>query len=166
MYPIKFDLYREPTDLKQISHWPLGFGIILLVLIFLIIYLSKYLPLELQIFYFIEIVGEFTLHLIALSVIFISTGLLLRHLSWRKGTLTITEDRAVISGNKEFYLKYDGITRLRYLKKNTIQIRTRYYPVRIKFQHHDQMEHIGNLLEKKNNGITQHNRVDGPASNS
>ena len=157
MYQIKFDLYREPTDIKKISHWPLGFGIILLLLTLLIFYFGKFLPLELLIFYFVDIVGEFTLHLIALSTIFISTGLLLRHLSWRKGILTITEDRILISGDKDFYLKYDGITRLRYLKQNTLQIRTRYYPVKIKFEQYDQLEHISNLLEKENKGITQHN---------
>ena len=110
MYKVKFDLYREPTDLKQISHWPLGFGIILLGITLFIFYVGKYLPLELFLFYIIELVGEFVLHLIALSTIFISTGIVLERLSWRKGLLTFEKDRILIKGDKEFYLKYDGIT--------------------------------------------------------
>ena len=110
MYKVKFDLYREPTDLKQISKWPLGFGIILLGITLFIFYVGKYLPLELFLFYIIELVGEFVLHLIALSTIFISTGIVLERLSWRKGLLTFEKDRILIKGDKEFYLKYDGIT--------------------------------------------------------
>ncbi len=157
MYKIKFHLYRKPTDLKQISYWPLGFGILLILLIIFIVYLSGYLSLELKIFYFLEIVGNSIFHLIALSTIFISTGLLLGHLSWRKGTLTIAEDRILIKGKKEFYLKYDDISRLKHLKNNTVQIRTIHYPVQIKFRNQQQMEDICNFLEEKNNGITLHN---------
>lgn len=155
MYKVKYDLYREPTDLKQISKWPLGFGLILLTLTLFILYLGDLLPLELYLFYLIEVVGDINLHLLALSTIFITMGIILERLSWRSGELLILEDRILINGKKEFYLKYDGITRVKYLKSNILQVRTRYFPVRIKFKKLEHIEKIVSLLEKKNKGVTQ-----------
>jgi hypothetical protein len=103
--------------------------------------------------------GKELFHLIALSPIFISTGLLLRHLSWRKGILTIAEDRILIKGKKELYLREDYISRLKHLKKEAVQIRTIHYTVQIKFLKQQQMEYVCNFLEEKNNGITLHNII-------
>lgn len=128
-----------------------------LFLTFLIFYAGEYLPLELLIFYIVEIVGDFVLHLIALSTIFITTGVIIERLGWRNGLLTFSDDRILINGKKEFYLKYDEITRIKYLKYNTLQVRTRYYPVRIKFKELEQLEQAGALIEKMNRGVTQPN---------
>lgn len=159
MYIVKFDLHKEPTDLKQISKWPLGFGIILLGLTIFIFYLEEYLPIELFPFYIAEIVGEFVLHLITLSVIFISTGIVLKRLGWRKGQLTFLEDRILIKGSKDFYLKYDGITQVKLLNNKTLQIRTRYYPVRIRFRDLKHLEETSLLIENKKNGVIQLNGI-------
>jgi hypothetical protein len=155
MFKIKFDLKKDPTNLKQISHWPLGFGILLAFLTFFLFYAGRHMPMELFILYLVELVGEFIMHLLALSTIFITTGLLLRELSWRKGYVTIDEDRLLITGDRDFYLKYDRISEMRHLRKKTLQIRTRYFPVRIRFEELEEMNKTRSLLEKKSPAIIQ-----------
>ena len=154
-HKVRFDLYRQPTALKQISAWPYGLGIVLAILTVVIFYAGKFLPPELLMLYIFEVIGEFVLHLLALSAIFITTGIILKELGWRNGILMITEDRIQIIGRMEFDLNYDEITRFRYLGRRTLQIRTSSNPVLIRFKESEIRNRIGSLLEERNPGITQ-----------
>lgn len=145
MYKIKFELKKEPTDLKIIAKWPIGFGLILLALTFIIVYVGSELPLA----FIVELVDNLFPHFITLGITSLLLGFILDFLSWQKGELSIADDRLLITGDKEFYLRFENMTRITYPKKRLVQIRTRYYPIRLKFNNSEDLKLIREALERE-----------------
>jgi len=152
---IKFDFFRKPTRLKSISYWPLGFGVILISMGLGLFYGFSYLPLELKLFYLVEIVSRYNIHLFSLGAISIFIGYILTFFSWRKGSVILDEQYIMIKSQKDFIIKYDEILRLKYLKKNLIEIRSRYDSMRVKFENDKSLNIVWDQIESKTEGIIQ-----------
>jgi hypothetical protein len=151
MYPIKFELKYEPTNLKQVAKWPFWFGILLLLFSLFIIMLGQFLPLELYVVYLFVLAGEMIFHLLTLGTIFTLVGFVLKKLSWRSGNLTYNEEALDISGKKPVNFPYSTFKKILQIdsSKRIIQIDTTHYNVKFKFKRQSDFEIIRNLLDKQ-----------------
>ena len=151
MYPVKFELKYEPTNLKQIARWPYWFGIILLVLTFFGISIGQVLPLELYTLYLFKLAADFLFHMLTLGIIFISVGYILDKLSWRNGKVTFNDNAIEISGEKSVNIPYDTINCILSIKTSfrILQIDTTHYNVKFKFQNIRDFKVIHTLLNKR-----------------
>ncbi|MEM6525638.1 MAG: hypothetical protein AAGF85_01480 [Bacteroidota bacterium] len=151
MYPVKFELKYEPTNLKQIAKWPYWFGIILFLLTVLVVMLGQFLPLELYTLYLFELVGKLMLHLITLGTISTVLGLILDRLSWRRGNLTFNEDGLDIHGKKSVNMPFHTFKSILQTNssKRLIQIDTTHYNAKFKFKRQRDFEILRTLLDKQ-----------------
>ncbi|MTI41966.1 hypothetical protein [Fulvivirga lutimaris] len=151
MYQVKFELKYEPTDLKQIAKWPYWFGITLLLLVFLIISISTFLPLDLLVVYLFEIIGEFTLHLLAIGIFSTLTGHFLDKLSWRRGQLKFDNECIDLVGKKSVNIPFDTILSILRAdsSKRVIHINTTHYNAKFKFELLRDFKTIKALLDQR-----------------
>lgn len=149
MYPIKFELKYEPTNLKQVAKWPYWFGITLLLLAALTFMLGQSLPLELFTVYLFEFANGLIFHLITLGVILTSFGYVLDRFSWRSGEFIFNEDCIDIIGKKSVNIPFDTIKKVRRMDSSSklIHIDTTHYNVKFKFKQHRDFKVIRTLLD-------------------
>lgn len=151
---VEFDSYRNPSTLRKISYWISGIGVFLILIDFALLYSVSFQSIELQLFYFFEMPNPPFMSFIIAGISFIIIGQTFKRLSWLNGTLNIDSESISINySDNTLTFEYNKILRLKLLKSNQIEIRTRDNSVKVNFFEYNDLNEVWNAIDEQTEDV-------------